>query len=414
MTPRNRSMARRAGTRAGLLAALTVAAAFTLATGDGPRIAFTAGLVEIGSGSPPVWRAAQVATPIAPGDAVRTGPDGRAEIVLGTGTVRIYADSMLTIPTLDSGPGAAERVRLERGRSLFDVLKRRDGRFEVETPEIVVSVKGTRFGVDLSDSLARVAVFRGLVGVRTASQTLALEMLVREGFAAVGGTDRPMELLLNGAADPWEGWSAGRLTPLVEDRAAALRSGAAAASAPRPTDPPAKLAVAQARAAARDASGPQVMELALRRDPELRERVAAEIRARRAAGDALAEVDPLPTRTEKTASADPDRDPVSDSRRLRRKIRASAIESVVTGIPAEPGGGSPSFQIDRVSGVAGGEQVIITVDGSTFSFDQQKVEQLIAGTLTLPAPMLDFLAARGVESGELDLVLQQLNLLLDD
>jgi ferric-dicitrate binding protein FerR (iron transport regulator) len=423
VNPQHRRTVLRTWPRARLVAALGLLAAFTLATSDGPRLEFVAGSVEIASGSPPVWRAAAAGDPVGPGDAIRTGHDGRAELVLGTGTVRLYANSMLTLPRLDGGDGASERVRLERGRSLFDVLKRRNGRFEVETPEVVVSVKGTRFGVDVSDALARVAVFRGLVGVRGLAQTLAMETLVREGFAAAGGAGRPFELILNGAPDPWDGWSAGRIEPMLENRA--LPRGSAASDVPtalRDAQPPARLAVAEARTAARDATRAEVIEIALQRDPELRERVAASLdrkRLRRAQqlGPEAIDAERMPAGG---TPADPTqgRDTVVDSRPFKREIQSSLIESMVTGLPSGPGGAGSTgstFQIDFVSGSggSGGDRVIVTAAGNTFTFFDDDVADLLAGGTSFPPALLSFLAAKGVSGAEIDAIVQQMSFLLE-
>jgi ferric-dicitrate binding protein FerR (iron transport regulator) len=207
--------------------ALGAAAALALLTGSlgssafeaGGRLTVVQGSVAIGRGEPPVWTPARIDDRVAAGDAVRTGRGGRAEIELGSGTVRLYENSLLRLPADAFGAsGAAEAVELEAGESLFDVLRERlDRAFEVRTPEVVVSVKGTRFGVSLAEELAAVAVYRGLVGVLTSESELDAEVLVREGFAAVGGAGHPPELLAIRDGDPWSGWAEGeqgtRLVP---------------------------------------------------------------------------------------------------------------------------------------------------------------------------------------------------------
>ncbi len=213
------------------LAAVALALA-TLAPGPGPRITHVTGVVEIGSGTPPAWKAARAGDAIAPGVAVRTRTGASAELVMGTRTVRLYENSVLRIPaeadgaTGSNGPRA---VSLDEGRSLFDVLRRDDGdRFDVRTPEVVVSVKGTRFLVDAGAAeLASVAVFRGQVGVRGLAEELAHETLVRPGFTAFGGAGQPFELRLTPFEDPWDAWSQGAPPPR---RAAAAPPAARAAT----------------------------------------------------------------------------------------------------------------------------------------------------------------------------------------
>jgi hypothetical protein len=179
-----------------------------------PRIESLRGVVEVGAGEPERWRPASAGEALGPGDAVRTGDDGRAEIRLRTGVVRLYENSLLRLPTEAPTRASSERVRMERGRSLFDVLRRSaEDRFEVETPEVAVMVKGTRFAVALGDGEASVSVWRGSVGVRTLADRLDREMLVRPGFAAVSGAGGAFELVLQRADDPWDAWSRGAPAP---------------------------------------------------------------------------------------------------------------------------------------------------------------------------------------------------------
>jgi hypothetical protein len=184
------------------------------------RLSSATGPVEIGRGDPPVWQPAREGEELAPGDVVRTGPGGRAAVELRGATARLYENSMIRIPL---APGAVE---LERGGSLFEVMMRGlRGVFQVQTGEVVVSVKGTRFGVALESGLAVVSVQRGTVGVRSPESAPELEVLVREGFAATGGPDRPFELTMISREDPWDAWEAG--APLPEEIRGLLESASA-------------------------------------------------------------------------------------------------------------------------------------------------------------------------------------------
>jgi hypothetical protein len=220
------------GRRAALACAVALAAA-ALAGGAGatppPAIESLRGAVEVGAGEPERWRPASAGEALAAGDAVRTGDDGRAEIRLQSGVVRLYENSLLRLPA-DSPRPDRERVRMERGSSLFDVLRRSESdRFEVETPEVAVMVKGTRFSVALHSRGTSVAVWRGSVGVRALAAALDREMLVRPGFAAVGGAGSPFELVLNPGGDPWDGWQ--QDAPLPPLPTASLPQGAELSSA---------------------------------------------------------------------------------------------------------------------------------------------------------------------------------------
>ena len=163
----------------------------------------TSGKVEIEIGETGDWKAAKSGDTIASNQRVRTGSDGRIEIKMDAGTMRVHENSMLRLP---EAVNDADQVELQEGRSLFDVLRRSGRRFEVHTPTVVVSVKGTRFGVDAGIDIGEVTVYRGTVGVREMGAAAAMETLVREGFLATGGMGVPVELDVSAATDPWQAW----------------------------------------------------------------------------------------------------------------------------------------------------------------------------------------------------------------
>ncbi len=272
------------------------------------RINEAIGEVERGRGTPPVFEAVKRGDEVAPGDVIRTGRGGRVELVLGAGTVRLYENSLLRVP---GDAKAGHEVELERGRSIFDVLKAKvTDRFEVRTPEVVVSVKGTRFEVDLVGKLAEVAVFRGTVGVRAPDAALELETLVREGFAAMGKADTPFELDLRPRTDPWESWASS-----TEPQQTALETTR--------LDRKAELHI-QAQAAARNSSAKELIGIATARNPQIAKRVAELRRERAEAQAAAAEMqggaqeDPtavapgatsMPARIDPSATPEPDATP---------------------------------------------------------------------------------------------------------
>lgn len=244
---------RRAATT--LAAALALAALSASAVAAEPRLTVADGSVEIGHGEPIAWAAAHAGDAVRAGDSVRTGRGARAEVALGTGVVRLYENSLLRIPSDAMRPEGPAAVGLERGSSIFEVLKRRPSDpFEVRTPEVVASVKGTRFSVVLEDQAAAISVYTGLVGVRGVAAATATEVLVREGFAAVGGAGRPFDLVIRPGSDPWSGWKTGETPP-----------------SPRalPASPAAENDVDAARRAALRAAGPEVVAQVVERHPEL-------------------------------------------------------------------------------------------------------------------------------------------------
>lgn len=256
-----------------------------------------AGEVEIGRGEPIEWTIAQVGDAVHANDRVRTGPDGRVEIEMDSGTMRVHENSMLRLPPADRD---GQRVELEQGHSLFDVIRRSERHFEVHTPTVVVSVKGTRFGVDTRHDIGEVAVYHGVVGVREAGIEDAIETLVREGFLATGGSGLPIELDVTPEGDPWASWS---------DLRSDVREG--------PTESQSRRlgALERAKAGLHRATDADVVRNAAERRPEVAERLRRltrgdsdeEGRDRRTRKPIDVDLPPLPAAP--LLDGDPDRDP---------------------------------------------------------------------------------------------------------
>ena len=365
------------GSRFARLAALAALAIWMLAPTTGPHIERVSGRVEIGSGEPPVWRAARDGDALSPGDAVRTARDGRAELTLPAGSVRLYGDSLMRLPPIASEPGGAEAVELDSGSSLFDVLHRGRDLFEVHTPEVVVSIKGTRFLVVAGDR-AEVSVFRGSVGLRPESES-ARELLVREGFAAVGSSGRPFELLWSGAPDPWEAWPSGALPP--------RSSGPAGAGAS-----PAASDLLAAKAAAHAESRRVAVEQAIERHPEVAKRVEQAIAERDAMGR-----DP----SDDAVPAAPAADTVLQGKGNSRKelVEERYVESLLNGSGGSVGSGSGS-----VPGAGSGasfdvtlldDSLVVTDSGQSWTLSEGELESIADGQASLPAPLENAIGAQG-------------------
>jgi len=393
------------GTR--LLAAALTAGGLALASSAAAspaRLQSASGEVELGRGAPPVWEAAAVGASLAPGDAVRTGHDGRAELRWRGATIRLYGDSLLRLPVRD----AAERgVELDAGAGLFEVERREDEAFEVYTPEVVVSVKGTRFAVTLSGGPAEVAVYRGVVGVRARALALEREVLVREGFRAVGGAERPAELFLLEGPDPWS-----RFGPR-----AAPPKDASARNAP----PPAKRALEDARREGRETIRRRALELALERDPGLADRVA---RARARYGKQL-EADDRPAGLGKAAgdAGEPTRagaGRLQDAARIRELERMLQPEFVAHWLnqrmprdeAEDDGGGGPVAGADCCDVRVSGDLVLIENldDGTVWQLSQQDLLGVLLGSQTLP-PDLDALMTSADIDSQSQLAVMLLSLL---
>ncbi len=116
-----------------------------------------------------------------PGTLVDTGPDGRVTIVRGRDTVSAGPGARFIIAGDPDEPPDSIVQRL--GRILFDMETRESRSFGVDTPLLAVTIKGTRFTVDVTASQDAVAVDEGIVLVtaRDSGETV----LVEAGFTAV-------------------------------------------------------------------------------------------------------------------------------------------------------------------------------------------------------------------------------------
>ena len=92
------------------------------------------------------------------------GADGRITLVRGENSISAYENSRFQVKAQRSG-SILTRVLQDAGQLLFQVERRAGRHSEVETPYLVAGVKGTTFGVDVSDIAASVSVVEGLVGV---------------------------------------------------------------------------------------------------------------------------------------------------------------------------------------------------------------------------------------------------------
>lgn len=125
------------------------------------------------------------------GDVLSTGPDGSVDLRFADGS-RLYlrGGSRLRIERSERVPHANivdSRVRLPRGRSESRVPSgaRGGGRFEIDTPAAVTSVRGTHFRVNADAGQASTEVIDG--GARVANRAARVELGARMGTIAVTG-----------------------------------------------------------------------------------------------------------------------------------------------------------------------------------------------------------------------------------
>ena len=332
-----------------VLTALLVWAFAAPAFGDDAFVVQASGTIERGRGTPPRWQPLAEGDALAPGDRVRTGRDGRAELVWLGATIRMYGDSLVLLPEGD----AANGVDLESGSSLFDVEHQENGSFEVKTPDVVVSVKGTRFGVSQADGPPEVSVYHGTVGVRAPGSR---EVLVREGFRAIGGAEAPAEIFLLDHPDPWEHWLA-----KPQPRTAMA-------------SPPARLADDSAHRSVRHAAKDRALTLALKRNPKLADRLVEVRTGLRRALDRKNEADAADDSKRLLADVDPLLDaPTGD---VERMLKSEYIEEVLN---------APGNSVDVVLSRSGVIEILDPSLGQTWQLDQNTLVDILEGTSSLPA-----------------------------
>ncbi|MDY6922877.1 MAG: FecR family protein [Pseudomonadota bacterium] len=120
-------------------------------------------------------RVAVPARPVAPGvvgqllpvgSSITTGGDGRAVITNGDQRIVVSPNSRTT---LAPETGGFTRILQDLGSALFQVDRRRQPHFRVETPLLAAVVKGTTFTVSVEPQGDQVHVAEGLVEVRANS-----------------------------------------------------------------------------------------------------------------------------------------------------------------------------------------------------------------------------------------------------
>ena len=118
--------------------------------------------VQIAGGAP--WTPAQPGAALTGPATVRTGPDGGATLTRDDDRIVLSASTTVRLPGPDQADSATRIVQSE-GEAFFEVGPRPGWTFSVDTPYLAVVVKGTKFGVDVSEAGTSVAVSEGRVQV---------------------------------------------------------------------------------------------------------------------------------------------------------------------------------------------------------------------------------------------------------
>jgi hypothetical protein len=209
--------------RAALLALALAAAPLGWASAaDPPARILRLGLVEggvayrpaaVGNVTTPGPRGELPTAPLMPGDALSTRADGRAELSLGTATIRIANDTDLTVDRLDE---SAVRLVLERGTAsvvVRDLLE--DETLEIATPETTVALTTPGdYRIDVTaDGGTDISVRRGVATAESAGGAVR----IAEGQRALlAGTDAYASLIAPLAPDAFDNWVLDREVQLAE------------------------------------------------------------------------------------------------------------------------------------------------------------------------------------------------------
>ena len=107
--------------------------------------------------------AAQRGYPVTAGTTMVTGDDGTVVLIRRGDSITVFPNSEMTIPVVsgEGEPGVLQSI----GKLLFRMETRESRDFEVRTPFLAATIKGTVFTVDVGRTRATVAVTEGLVRV---------------------------------------------------------------------------------------------------------------------------------------------------------------------------------------------------------------------------------------------------------
>jgi hypothetical protein len=115
------------------------------------------------------WEGATVGDHLVSGENLKTGIKSRSEVEFASGRMRLYQNSLLVVPQIDTEDEDANDIRhmeIESGAGIFNILKRgRKKGFTFGTKHIIGGVKGTIFSLKTMINWTEVAVMRGVVEV---------------------------------------------------------------------------------------------------------------------------------------------------------------------------------------------------------------------------------------------------------
>jgi len=159
--------------------------------------------------APTGWQPLQAATPIAGQSEIATGSDGVAVLDNGVDQIKLTPNSRLVLPP-DQGEGLMTIIEESLGNIFYSIGSRPNRSFEVDSPYLVVLVKGTKFTVNANYLGDSVAVTEGSVEVRAAGGGNAAGTLIGPGqTASVGAGGNSIGV---GSGEPSSGDGSGQGT----------------------------------------------------------------------------------------------------------------------------------------------------------------------------------------------------------
>ena len=122
------------------------------------------------------WDPVEVGRLLLAMDNVKTGQESRAELKAPSGIMRLYQNTIITIPEFydtEDGDSDFRSLNVEEGTGIFKIKRRgRKNRFTVTTKHVSVLVKGTTFAVKKAGSYTLVACISGKVAVEARGKSV--------------------------------------------------------------------------------------------------------------------------------------------------------------------------------------------------------------------------------------------------
>jgi len=155
------------------------------------RLGFFLGEVRCRAGAGP-WSPARLDQPLTTSHELRTGPESRAEVQLGSSVVRMGESSLLRLAGVKvKGRAASGLLDLLFGNLWSSLRGLGEGGLELRSPTAVMAVRGTVFRADAgADSSLAVWVYEGRVDTNRAAPLAGGED--RAAAAAAPGAPQPL------------------------------------------------------------------------------------------------------------------------------------------------------------------------------------------------------------------------------